>query len=255
MAEILVRELLESGAHFGHRVSRWNPRMAKYIYGTRNGVHVIDLRETVKGLIRGQRLLAHIAGTGAEILFVGTKRSAREAVAKHAARIGSPFVHERWLGGTLTNHTTILSRLARLEELEQMERDGRLKTYSKKMIATLQREKKRILRNLEGIRTMKKMPGAVVIVDPKHEVNAVNEAKRAKIPTVALVDSDSDPNWVDVCVPGNDDAVKVSDIFFRVMADAVADGKAQYAGAVGGPPEPPVAQAAQAQAQGMPAAR
>lgn len=249
MAEIVVRELLETGAHFGHRVSRWNPRMGRYIYGTRNGVHVIDLRETVKGLIRGQRLLTHIAGTGAEVLFVGTKRSAREAVAKHAARVGSPFVPERWLGGTLTNHTTILSRLARLEELEQMERDGRLQTYSKKMIATLHREKKRILRNLEGIRNMKKLPGAVVLVDPKHEVNAVNEAKRAKIPTVALVDTDSDPNWVDVCVPGNDDAVKVSDIFFRVMADAVAEGKAQFAGAVGGPAEP-----AQAQAQAMPAA-
>ncbi len=252
MAEILIRELLEAGAHFGHRVSRWNPKMARHIYGTRNGVHVIDLRETLKGLMRGQRLLTHVAATGAEVLFVGTKRSAREAVMAHSRRIGSPFVHERWLGGTLTNHATILSRLARLEDLEQMERDGSIQTYSKKMIATLQREKKRILRNLEGIRTMKRLPGAVVLVDPKHEENAVNEAKRARIPTVALVDTDSNPDWVDVCVPANDDAVKVADIFFRIMADAVADGKAQFAGAVGGPPEAPAP--VQAQAQSMPAA-
>lgn len=246
MGEILIRELLEAGAHFGHRVSRWNPKMARYIHGTRNGVHVVDLRETLKGLLRGQKLVAHLVGGGGEALFVGTKRSARDAVVAHARRAGCPYVHERWLGGTLTNHATILSRLQHLEELEQMERDGSLQTYSKKMIATLQREKRRILRNLEGIRTMKRLPAVIVIVDPRNELNAVKEARRMRIPTVGLVDTDSDPDWVDVCVPGNDDAVKVADIFLRCMGDAVLEGRAHFTGVSALAPEP--------RAQSVPAA-
>lgn len=237
MAEILVRELLEAGAHFGHSASRWNPKMAQYIYGKRNGIHVIDLRETLKGLIRGQRLVAHIAGAGQEILFVGSKPSAREAVAANARRAGCAYVEQRWLGGTLTNHDTILSRLRRLEELEQMERDGYLKTYSKKMISVLLREKKRILRNLEGIRTMKTLPACLVVVDPKHEENAINEAHKMRIPTVALIDTDSNPDAVDVAVPANDDAVKVTEIFARAMADAIVEGRARFAG-TGAAPEP-----------------
>ena len=165
MAIVSIKELVEAGVHFGHRVSRWNPRMAPYIFGKRNLIHIVNLKETIKGLIRSARFLARVAARGEEVLFIGTKRQARASVEIHAKRCGMPYVIERWLGGTLTNFRTVTSRVRRLEELEELEKSGRIQLYSKKMIASFQREMRKMRRNLEGIRLMRKLPGALLIVD------------------------------------------------------------------------------------------
>jgi len=220
-----IKELVEAGVHFGHRVSRWNPKMAPYIFGKRNLIHIIDLKETIKGLIRSTRFLARVAARGEDVLFVGTKRQARVSVEAAAKRCGMPYVTERWLGGTLTNFRTITSRVKRLEELEELEKSGRIEIYSKKMIASFQREMRKMRRNLEGIRNMKRLPGVLVIVDPRHERIAVAEARKLEIPTVCLADTDSDPDAVDILTPGNDDAIRSIQLYIRRMADAVLDGK------------------------------
>lgn len=225
MPIVSIKELVEAGVHFGHRVSRWNPRMAPYIFGKRNLIHIVDLKETVKGLIRSARFLARVIARGEEVLFVGTKRQARVSVEAEAGRCGMPYVTERWLGGTLTNFRTITSRVKRLDELEELEKTGRIQLYSKKMIASLQREMRKMRRNLEGIRHMKKLPGVLVIVDPRHEKIAVAEARKLGIPTVCLTDTDSDPNVVDILTPGNDDAIRSIQLYVRRMADAVLEGK------------------------------
>ena len=225
MAIVSIKELVEAGVHFGHRVSRWNPKMAPYIFGKRNLIHILDLKETIKGLIRSARFLARLSARGEEVLFVGTKRQARVSVEEAARRCGMPYVTERWLGGTLTNFRTITSRVRRLEELEDLETTGRIQLYSKKMIASLQREMRKMRRNLEGIRNMKKLPGVLVIVDPHHEKIAVAEARKLGIPTVCLTDTDSDPDVVDILTPGNDDAIRSIQLYVRRMTDAVLDGK------------------------------
>jgi len=201
--------------------------MAPYIFGKRNLIHIIDLRETVKGLIRSARFLAKVVARAEDVLFVGTKRQARVSVETHAKRCGMPYITERWLGGTLTNFRTITSRVRRLEELEELERSGRIRLYSKKVIASLQREMLKMRRNLEGIRNMRKLPGALVVVDPHHEKIAVAEARKLGIPTVCLTDTDSDPDIVDIVTPGNDDAIRAILLFVRRMADAVLEGKKQ----------------------------
>ncbi|HOQ86779.1 MAG TPA: 30S ribosomal protein S2, partial [Phycisphaerae bacterium] len=185
MASELVKNLIESGVHFGHRASRWNPKMRPYIFGKRNLIHIIDIRETVKGLLRARKFLAQVAAKGDDVLFVGTKRQARAAVIKAAERTNMHYVAERWLGGTLTNFRTIRSRLARLEELEAIEQEG-MSNYSKKMVSTLTRERRKIKRNLDGIRKMSKLPGALVIIDIKREHIAAREARKLGIPVVAL---------------------------------------------------------------------
>ncbi len=224
MASELVRQLIDSGIHFGHRASRWNPKMRPYIFGKRNTIHIIDIRETVRGLLRAKKFVAQIVGRGKDVLFVGTKRQARLQVETQAQRVGMPFVIERWLGGTLTNFRTIRSRLARLEELEAAETDGTALEYSKKMIATRTRELRKIRRNLQGIRKMDKLPGALIIIDVHREHNAVREAKKLGIPTVCLIDTDSDPDYADVPIPGNDDAIRSIDTVLGHLADAVEEG-------------------------------
>jgi len=220
-----IRELLEAGIHFGHRASRWNPKMAPYIFGKRNLIHIINLKETVKGLIKAHRFLARITERGEEVLFVGTKHQARECVKEEAKRCGAHYVSERWLGGTLTNFETIHKRLKRLQELEEMEASGRIESLSKKELSQFRREKRKLLRNLEGIRNMTRLPGALVLADPGREYIAVAEARKIGIPVIALVDTDCDPELVDIAVPGNDDAMRSIQIFFSKMADAVLAGK------------------------------
>lgn len=222
-----VKELLESGVHFGHRVSRWNPKMRPYIFGKRNLIHIIDVRETVKGLLLACRFLEKVAARGRKILLVGTKRQASGVIEEEAVRCGMPFVTDRWIGGSLTNFATVRSRLKALEELEQMETSGRLVLYVKKEQARLLREKRKLTRNLRGIRAMTELPGALVVVDPKREVNAVHEARTCKIPLVAVIDTDGDPELVDIPIPANDDAMRVIQILVRKLVDAIAEGKAK----------------------------
>jgi small subunit ribosomal protein S2 len=231
LASELVRQLIDAGIHFGHRVSRWNPKMEPYIFGRRNLIHVIDIRETVKGVIRGKKFLERVVAEGGDVLFVGTKRQARHAVQSHAQRVDMPWVTERWLGGTLTNFETIRSRLARLEELEAEEADGRLQQYSKKRISRANRERRKIKRNLDGIRNMKRLPKALVVVDVHREHIAVKEAKKLGIPTVCLIDTDSDPDYADIPIPGNDDSMRAIDVVLQHLAAAVESGRR-----AGGPP-------------------
>ncbi len=220
-----MRQLIDAGIHFGHRVSRWNPKMEPYIFGRRNLIHIIDIKETVKGLLRARKFVSRLAGEGQDVLFVGTKRQARQAVVEHARRVGMHYVADRWLGGTLTNFRTIRSRLSRLEELEAMESGGLLEQYSKKMVATLQREKRKISRNLQGIRNMSRLPGALVIVDVRREHIAAREAKKLRIPTVCLIDTDSDPDYADIPIPGNDDGMRAIELIVQGLADAIEEGK------------------------------
>ena len=225
MASSLVRELIDAGVHFGHRVSRWNPKMEPYIFGKRNSIHIIDIKETVKGLLRARKFIAQLVADGDDVLFVGTKRQARQAVRTQADRCGMHYVCERWLGGTLTNFRTVRSRLQRLEELEGYEASGELDSFSKKMKSTLQREKRKITRNLGGVRRMERLPRALVIVDVRREHLAVKEARKLKIPTVCLIDTDSDPDYADIPIPGNDDAMRAVELMLTHLADAVEEGK------------------------------
>lgn len=258
MAIVQVKDLIEAGVHFGHRASRWNPKMRPYIYGKRKLIHIIDLRETVRGLLRGYRFLANVAAQGSLVLFVGTKRQAKEAIEREAARCQMPFVSERWLGGTLTNYRTIRDRLKRLQELESfwlpsgespakidmnaymrgmLNDSGKLelakapdtapiRTYSKKMVAQLNRELSKIQRNLQGIRDMNRLPDAMVVVGPNREHIAVKEAQRMGVTTLALIDTDSDPDTIDLPIPGNDDSIRSIELILAKLADAVLEGRA-----------------------------
>lgn len=225
MASDFVRSLIESGIHFGHRTSRWNPKMQPYIFGKRNLIHIVDIRETVKGILRAKKFLSGVVAKGQDVLFVGTKRQARTAVTDVATRTGMHYVAERWLGGTLTNFRTIRSRLARLEELESIEAAGMEGQYSKKMIATLTRERRKIKRNLEGIRRMTKLPGALMLIDVRREHIAAKEARKLHIPVVALLDTDSDPDFVDIPIPGNDDAMRAIELVLSALGDSIEEGK------------------------------
>lgn len=221
MASELVRNLVNSGIHFGHRTSRWNPKMQPYILGKRNLIHLIDIRETVKGLLRSAKFLSQVVSKGDDVLFVGTKRQARVAIKHTAEQCGMHYVIERWLGGTLTNFRTIRSRLERLEELEAIEAAGMADKYSKKMIATLTREREKIRRNLEGIRKMNKLPGALVLIDVHREHIAAKEARKLHIPVVSLLDTDSDPEMVDIPIPGNDDSMRAIELVANYLGDAI----------------------------------
>ena len=224
MASDLVRQLVDAGIHFGHRTSRWNPKMEPYIFGKRNTIHIIDIRETVRGLLRAKKYISQVVATGKDVLFVGTKRQARQHIRQQATRVGMPFVAERWLGGTLTNFRTIRLRVSRLEELEAAQTDGTALEYSKKMIASRARELRKITRNLEGIRAMSRLPGAVIVIDVHRERNALREAKKLGIPTICLIDTDSDPDFADVPIPGNDDAMRAIETILVHLADAVGAG-------------------------------
>ncbi len=227
MPEIEVKDILDAGVHFGHRTSRWNPKMRPYIYGRRNLIHIIDIKETVRGLLRARRYLQKVAAQGSLVLFVGTKRQAAEGIFDAATACNMPYVNERWLGGTLTNFRTIRSRLKRLEELETLEEGGELASYSKKMQSTLMREKRKVYRNLNGIRNMNRMPEAMVVIDPKKEHNAVHEAKIIGAKVVALIDTDSDPDTVDLPIPGNDDSIRSIRMVLDQLSSAVIAGRNQ----------------------------
>ena len=229
MADAIVKEMIEAGVHFGHRTSLWNPKMSPYIFGKKKQIHILDIRETLRGLLRAKKYLSQVAAGGSLILFVGTKRQAGEAVEAQALRCGMPFVSERWLGGTLTNFRTIRSRLGRLEELEDLRGSEKINDYSKKMQSSLNREYRKMYRNLNGLRTMNRLPECLFIVDPGKERNAVREAKRLGIATVALIDTDSDPTDIDLPIPGNDDGIRSVELVMRNLADAVNAGKGQLA--------------------------
>ncbi len=222
---VSVQELIDAGVHFGHRASMWNPKMRPYVYGRRKLIHIIDVRETVRGILRAKKYLRQVAAQGGLVLFVGTKRQATETIKLEAGRCGMPYVAERWLGGTLTNFKTIRSRLGRLKELESIINGDELNTYSKKMQSSLQREYRKMYRNLNGIRDMNRFPTTMVIVDPKKEKNAVKEAQKLGITTVALIDTDSDPDEIDLAIPGNDDSIRSIEVIMRCLADAVEEGR------------------------------
>ena len=221
----LVKALVDAGVHFGHRVSRWNPKMEPYIHGKRHMIHIIDVRETVKGLLRAKKLIAQTVASGKDVLFVGTKRQARHCIEAEAQRCGMHFVSERWLGGTLTNFRTIRARLNRLDELDKLWESGQIDTYSKKMKSTLSRERTKIKANLEGIRHMERMPGVMFIVDTRREHIAVKEARKLGVTTVALIDTDSDPDLIDLPIPGNDDAMRAVELIVHELSEAVIEGK------------------------------
>jgi small subunit ribosomal protein S2 len=230
---LVVKDLIDAGVHFGHRASRWNPKMKPYIYGKRNLIHIIDLKETVRGLLRATKFFSRITSAGGLILFVGTKRQAAETIIEECNRSGMPYVTERWLGGTLTNFRTIRSRLERLEELETILDGEQALSYSKKMISTLTRERRKIDRNLKGIRTMTRLPEALLVVDPRREHIAVAEARKLGLKVVALLDTDCDPDLIDLPIPGNDDSMRSIELLVRRLTDAILEGKAAL------PPEPP----------------
>lgn len=217
--------------------------MRPYIFTRRNLIHVIDVRETVRGLLRSSKYLSQIAAEGSLVLFVGTKRQAGESVEREAQRCGMPYVNDRWLGGALTNFRTVRSRLGRLEELEEIRASEQLRTYSKKMQSSLNREYRKMYRNLNGIRTMNRIPKCLIVVDPLKEKNAVREARKLGITTVALIDTDCDPDLVDLPIPGNDDSIRSIDLILRHLADAIIAGKATTS------PQEPAAPAIEASAE------
>jgi small subunit ribosomal protein S2 len=227
MVKISVQDMIEAGVHFGHRASHWNPKMRPYVFGRRKLIHIIDVREPVRGILRAKKYLKQVAAAGGTILFVGTKRAASETIEQQGKRCGMPYVAERWLGGTLTNFSTIRSRLSRLHELESIIGGEQLDTYSKKMQSSLAREHRRMFSNLNGIREMNRFPDCMVIVDPKKEKNAVREARKLGITTVALIDTDSNPDDIDLPIPGNDDSIRSIELIVSMLADAVLEGKAE----------------------------
>jgi|GEM_PF-763671 len=221
----LVNDLIEAGIHFGQARSGWNPKMAPYIFGVRNKIHIIDIRESIKGLLLAKKFIQRVVGSGKDICLVGTKRQARPAIEKYAHDVSMPYVTERWLGGTLTNFRTIRERLKRLQELESLVESGEIESYSKKMTSQLMREKAKIHRNLNGIRHMNKLPGALFVIDVTRERNALHEARSLGIPTICLIDTDGDPDLVDLPIPGNDDSMRSIDVILREICASITTGK------------------------------
>ena len=220
-----MKDLLEAGVHFGHQTKRWNPKMKEFIFGERNGIYILDLNKTVKKFRDAEEFVTNLAAEGKTILFVGTKRQAQDVIAEEAVRSGMFFVNQRWLGGLLTNFNTIQRSLARLRDLESMTTDGRYETLSKKEVARLEKERKKLEKNLEGIRLMSRLPDAVFIVDTRKEQIAVDEARKLKIPIIGIVDTNCDPDQVDFKIPGNDDALRSIRLFAARIADAVLAGR------------------------------
>ena len=220
-----MKDLLEAGVHFGHQTKRWNPKMKPYIFGERNGIYILDLGRTSKLYREASEFVTNVAGQGGTVLFVGTKRQAQDAISEEAQRCGMFFVNQRWLGGLLTNFSTIQRSLARLRELEAMTTDGRYDTLSKKEIARLDKERRKLSKNLDGIRGMSRLPDTVFVVDTRHEQIAVDEARKLKIPVIGVVDTNCDPDQVEYVIPGNDDALRSIRLFAAGIADAVLAGR------------------------------
>ena len=226
--EITMKELLEAGVHFGHQTRRWNPKMKEYIFGERNGIHIIDLQKTLKLFREASRYISELASQGRSILFVGTKRQAQEAIAEEANRCGMFYVNHRWLGGTLTNWATLQKSIKRLKTLKAMKEDGRMAELSKKEAARLDRELKHLLQNLAGVENMTVVPDAMFVIDSNSEEIAVREARRMGVPVVAIVDTNCNPDLVDIVIPGNDDALRAIRLFTSKVADAVVEGRSAF---------------------------
>ena len=240
MAIISMKQLLEAGVHFGHQTRRWNPKMAEYIFTERNGIYIIDLQKTVKKVEEAYNFVREITEQGGEILFVGTKKQAQESIKEEAERVGMYYVNARWLGGMLTNFTTIKKRIQRMEQLKKMAEDGTFDQLPKKEVVNLSIEAEKLERNLGGIKDMKKLPAAIFIVDPKKEHNAVLEARKLNIPIIAIVDTNCDPDEVDYVIPGNDDAIRAVKLITAAMANAILEGKQGEQFAEEAPAEAPV---------------
>lgn len=239
MAVVTMRELLESGVHFGHQTRRWNPKMKRFIFTERNGIYIIDLLQSLSYIDRAYEFVKETVAHGGSIMFVGTKKQAQEAIAEQATRVGMPYVNQRWLGGMLTNFSTVYKRLQRLKELEQIDfEDVAASGLTKKELLVLSREKAKLEKTLGGIREMQKVPSAVWIVDTKKEHIAVGEARKLHIPVVAILDTNCDPDEVDYKIPGNDDAIRSVTLLTRVIADAVAEGLIARSGAATGDSKP-----------------
>ncbi len=219
-----MKELLEAGVHFGHQTKRWNPKMKEYIFGERNGIYIIDLQKTLKLFKDASKFVTELCAGGKTILFVGTKRQAQEAVAEEATRAGMPYINQRWLGGLLTNWVTVQKSVKRLQEIDEMATDGRYELLTKKEVIKLERERKHLQANLAGIKTMKRLPDALFIVDSNNEAIAVKEARKLGIPVVAVVDTNCDPTVVDYVIPGNDDALRAIRLFTSKIADSASEG-------------------------------
>jgi len=226
MAVVSMKELLEAGVHFGHQVKRWNPKMKRYIFGERNGIYIIDLQKTLKGLEDAYSYVRDQAATGAGVLFVGTKKQAQDAVMEEANRASVFYINQRWLGGMLTNFTTVKKSIERLKKLEAMKEDGTLQLLTKREAAALEKEREKLAKNLSGIKDMKELPGIIFIIDPKKEKIGVAEARKLSIPTVAVVDTNCDPDEIDHVIPGNDDAIRAIKLLTSKMAEAVLEGRA-----------------------------
>jgi len=226
--EITMKELLEAGVHFGHQTRRWNPKMKEYIFGERNGIHIIDLQKTLKLFREASRFVGELSSNGKTVLFIGTKRQAQESVAEEANRCGMFYVNHRWLGGTLTNWSTLQKSIKRLKTLKAMTEDGRMALLSKKEAARLDREMKHLKQNLSGVENMTALPDAMFVIDSHAEAIAVREARRMGVPVVSIVDTNCDPDQVDWVIPGNDDALRAIKLFTSKISDAVIEGRQAY---------------------------
>ena len=227
LTPLAMKDLLEAGVHFGHQTKRWNPKMKPFIFGERSGIYILDLGKTKKLFEDAQDFVRRLASEGKTVLFVGTKRQAQDVIAEEATRSGMFYVNERWLGGLLTNFTTIQRSIARLRDLEAMATDGRYEFMPKKEIARAEKEKRKLLKNLEGIRNMGRLPDALFVVDTRKEKIAVDEARKLKIPVIGIVDTNCDPDEVDFAIPGNDDALRSIRLFAARMADVILDGRGE----------------------------
>lgn len=225
MAVVSMKQLLEAGVHFGHQTRRWNPKMAEYIFTERNGIYIIDLQKTVKKVEEAYMFVRDVAEAGDSVLFVGTKKQAQESIKEEAERVGMYYVNSRWLGGMLTNFATIKTRIERLAQLRKMEEDGTFNLLPKKEVVKLNLEIEKLEKYLGGIKEMKKLPGALFIVDPRKERNAVAEARKLHIPIVAIVDTNCDPDEIDYVIPGNDGAIRAVKLIAGIMANAILEGK------------------------------
>ncbi len=227
MAYVSMKDMLETGVHFGHQTRRWNPKMKPYIFGARKGIHIIDLQQTIKMFRTAHDFIADIVASGQKVMFIGTKRQAQDVIRTEAARAGMYYVAHRWLGGTLTNFQTIKKTIDRLKNIEQMFEDGSINRFPKKEITYMQREMGKLEDNIGGIKHMEQIPGAVFIIDPKKEEIAIKECRKLGIPVVAVVDTNCDPDLIDFLIPGNDDAIRAIKLFTAAMADACLEGAAR----------------------------
>ena len=225
MSVVTIRELLEAGVHFGHQTRRWNPKMNKFIFGQRNGIYILDLQQTRRQLVRAYELVRDVVAAGGDVLFVGTKKQAQEVVAREAQRCNMYYVNNRWLGGALTNFMTIQQSIRRLLELEEMETSGKLDALSKKEASRIRKQKVKLEKNLSGIKTMKRLPGVMFVIDTKKEAIAVREAQRMNIPCIGIVDTNADPDAVYLPVPGNDDAIRAVSLYCSIIANAALEGQ------------------------------